>query len=288
MYLIFKKNIFFSVACIFISLFFLNFDIQTHLYFFLTITAILIFGLPHGAYDIFLISNFFKGSKSKIIFIIYLLSFSFTIFFWILLPNLIFILFILYSAFHFGDSDWPEQYFFEKILWGFSIICIPIFFQTEEIKNLFDLFLNIEFNKSFILILKSITPLILCLNFFITKNKIEKIYLLILYSLICHLSFGLLGFTLYFILVHSIRHLSLWQQRLKIKNFNLLSIIAIAIFFIILFFSYFYQIYFSMKISFNEIYLKNTFICLSALTVPHMVLIFAANKIYHKHKLSND
>ena len=99
---------------------------------FIFATILLIGGLPHGALDFFILKNIFKRKIfiSSLIIYLFIATIFYILFF--LFPEIIFIIFLTYSAFHFGDSDFKDESQISKLGWGSMIICIPL---LVDIKN---------------------------------------------------------------------------------------------------------------------------------------------------------
>jgi len=69
---------------------------------------ILTFGLIHGANDIKLIEKveIFKKANFFIVLIYYILFILLTVFFFYFIPAVALVLFVLFSAYHFGEQHW--------------------------------------------------------------------------------------------------------------------------------------------------------------------------------------
>ena len=104
---IFKYKIYLSLcfAMILLEQFFSN---DSELSVFIFATILLIGGLPHGALDFFILKNIFKTKIFISSLLIYLLIAAIFYILFFLFPEIIFIIFLIYSAFHFGDSDFKN------------------------------------------------------------------------------------------------------------------------------------------------------------------------------------
>lgn len=78
---------------------------ENHQLLFMVISFVL-FGIPHGALDISIEEELQKKANTKKIFLQYVALAFFYIFLWYILPILALILFLLVTAFHFGEIDW--------------------------------------------------------------------------------------------------------------------------------------------------------------------------------------
>ncbi|QCK15769.1 Brp/Blh family beta-carotene 15,15'-dioxygenase [Mangrovivirga cuniculi] len=265
--------------------------------------AILTLGISHGAVDNLLYGA--KGKKQNIRFIInyILIAIGFGVIWWFV-PNLAFILFILFSAYHFGQSQFvdltPDKGiggFLLDFLWGLSLISGLIYlnapeasaFAEEYFKSLSSFILMIEYSGYLTAGFLTVTLILLIknrLNGFISNNELlRELYLIALIGISFKLFDLLLGFTLYFIILHSLKVLrqefSYFKIKSKLKNvfqfmklllpFTLISILGIILIFIIV--SFFER---PDLIPFLGIVL------ISCITIPHAFVmeIFYENKFH--------
>lgn len=197
---------------------------------------ILLIGIPHGAIDHVLLLK--KRSISQLRFyaiyfgliIGFLLMWHFSIIY-----SLIF--FLIISAFHFGESQFSDIKFrapFKNLfffLWGFSLLFTLIFYNVEELNKItlfFDDTLELEsiYNRNKISILFYITNIftfLLMLYFAIIKKiKAERFFSELFLLLLIHITFYLfpfiIGFTLYFVALHSLKVMN--DEFLFFKNEN--------------------------------------------------------------------
>ena len=204
---------------------------------YLAIGLMLTLGLLHGSNDIFLLSQ--KASKKHfkqlllillILFIILLIS-SFLLF--LFYPTLTFVLFLLYSAYHFGEE---ESKFLSKVnlvslkiwslVYGIGIFFVLILCNTTEFLSVTNFLM---FNYKFLDIVELL--LVPCLviqfviifsnvvlgNIQISKFVLSQIQLLILYFLFVNTNL-ITGFVCYFILLHSLPSILNQIQGIR-KNF---------------------------------------------------------------------
>jgi Brp/Blh family beta-carotene 15,15'-monooxygenase len=109
------------------------------LYFFGVI--LLLTGVPHGSLDYFVEAETSKKSLQKIslpsFLFKYLLNMAIYAIVWIFFPILALILFIVFTAFHFGEIDWPirKNTKFDSLLYTFYGLQIILFIITSHIKE---------------------------------------------------------------------------------------------------------------------------------------------------------
>ena len=212
---------------------------------------IVLLGIPHGAIDhiIFLEDN--ATLRPLHFYGFYLGLMSLYLFFWIVFPMFSFILFLTMSAYHFGQSQFSEipsnQLFGNYILyfiWGTSILSGLSFYNIDEILLTADMsadmsFLSVIFNERLLSIL---LPLSTIITFFIlliaTRKKqisYERFFFEVYILILIHISFYILpltvGFTLYFVILHSFKVLSEEFSYLKSRrnNFSVSSFIKLLI-----------------------------------------------------------
>jgi Brp/Blh family beta-carotene 15,15'-monooxygenase len=237
--------------------------------FIIFLSGILLLGVPHGAADLLVATQNANSNKklfSKVrflaVYISRLFGFAATLWFFPLAGNL---LFILFAAYHFGETD---LYQFKTntvsgkafvIFYGLLILSVILLHHFEEVKPLFQLFSAGKENAVFIEWLDTNRYLVISVSgilFFTTtfiyflKNShagtIDKGQFLIRFAVILLILFNLpmlLGFTFYFVVWHSVLSLNNITTYLRknnlytlnsIKNeiilYSVLAIVGIALF----------------------------------------------------------
>jgi len=263
----------------------------------LCLPAILLLGLPHGALDqvLFLES---RPKTSSVVFIsIYLSVMLFCYAGWYFFPQVAYLAFLLSSAFHFGQAqfshysvDLPRKFMFAlNILWGTTLLLALIYFNLEELDSFSQTDKNFtilqgvnDFFSSEILLVAMIasTTVFLITLYAFKKLTIAQLGMEVLVFILILASFYLLpfliGFTLFFIILHSIKvlreqYLYFKSLRLKIstgKFIKMLSPLSVASFFGIAF------LYFLSSSSYIDISISYIMLVLiSCITVPHMVVM---------------
>ena len=276
-----KINFFHSlVFFIFTSIFSIIFDQFQNLYIspMICLFLILSIGISHGALDNQKgkrLLNFYKIKNNSIFYLLYLLIAIIIIIFWLSIPTLSLVVFLIVAAYHFGkeDTDFLIQkklnkdiifYFFKGLL----VIIAPLMFHFTETVNIFKLLL-VE-NENFYLIL----------SFIETNNLIFFDFISIL--ILNYFFSPLVAFTVYFCFLHSFRHsISLINEidnidfksgSLKFMKKAMPLTILTAIFYIISL--YFLTNYYPI----NDAIFKTIFIGLASLTFPHILLEYLLEK----------
>ena len=131
---------------------------------------ILLLGIPHGAIDHVL---FFKKRKmSQLKFYSYISGISFLfVILWHILPVISLILFLLISAFHFGESQFADIFFKKSLRFIFYFFWDYVYLSTLMYYN--------EMNFM-------ISLLILMIQLFLTKYIIKRRLVYFLYNKCCY------------------------------------------------------------------------------------------------------
>ena len=299
----FKHSFIFFLFCNIISLPFIkayNLSISP----LVCLLLILIIGVSHGSLD------HIKGRKLLKIFQInnvitfyisyFLLAITIVIF-WVLLPTVVLITFLVVASFHFGKEDtqflidnnsYLNQFLF--FLKGSLVILAPLYFNFNETVSIFKLLLienesfyqslNVIENNNFLIIgivLSTLSSVILSLE----KFELKKFTIFFDYSsiIIINMHFSpLIAFTIYFCFLHSIRHsISLINELdqesfgngilLFIKKATPLTVLTATFCLIGLYFL-------NNNYDLDSAILKLIFIGLASLTFPHILLEYLIEK----------
>tara|TARA_R100001369_G_C3287173_1_gene163195 strand:- start:125 stop:1024 length:900 start_codon:yes stop_codon:yes gene_type:complete len=262
------------------------------------------FGILHGSNDILLIESFlFKKSNypfSKII-TVYLLVVLVAVVAFYYIPIVAMLLFILFSAFHFGEQHWEHQNLeigtyakmsFYFIYGNFILLLLFVFNKNEVLEvvasitdyNLSETIITYSFIANSIALGICIIRLILKSQSF-KKRIFKELFFLLIFAVIFKVSTLIWGFTIYFIFWHSIP--SLFEQvsfiygdyntknSLKYcKNalpYWIISIIGIGI------------VYFIFKD--EKIFYALFFSFIAAVTFPHSIVI---NEMFKNKKTQSN
>lgn len=287
-------------------------SVNTHSQFIIFLIGILLLGVPHGAADLLVANrNADTGKKvfSKIRFLAIYLSrlflFAAILWFFPVAGNL---MFILFAAYHFGETD-LHQFKTDTLLgklfvisYGLVILSVILLHHFEDVKPIFQLFdagksnemlINwIDVNRYYILSSSGVLFFTTTFIYFLRNSNTdanEKGQFLIRFAVILFILFNLpmlLGFTFYFVVWHSV--LSLNNIVLYLRNddtyslniisrqillYSVMAIIGIAMFGLTGF----------MFISSNAI-AGYIFLGLAVLTAPHMQIMHDMYKSIRVHK----
>ena len=265
----------------------LTIEYQNYVGFFFIFT----FGIIHGTNDIALISKFNDSAivKYRRILMTYLLVIFITIIVYKFWPFMTLLLFILISAYHFGEQhfEYLEKSLYNiliytfQFLYGLFILSLLFYFNSAEVKTVIGEMTAKQIDEQFFYNLLCIVGILLILNGIYIGIKsaafysriIVEIFYVIVFVIIFKSTTLIWGFALYFILWHSIPSImsqidfiyGITNQASIIKYlrtgfaFWIISMVGMAIIFL-LFSSekLFYTLFFSFII---------------AITFPHVIVI---------------
>ena len=275
--------------------------LTTALQLIICLPIILFLGIPHGAIDnVLYIDNIKKLSLIKFIGV-YLIIIGLNIGLWVKFPVISYVSFLFLSAYHFGQSQFANHLENKNLLtklvyitWGISILSGLVFFNLNEISAIatahpeFAVFEKIHVHNSFYLLFLGSTVAVVFLLGIVTISKLISVESLLMELLVLTLILFcfflmpfLIGFTLYFVILHSLKVLreefsflilekvitSFGQFIKLIAPFSFLSLCGIGFFLALIYLEF-------LKISYGYLAL----IIVSSITVPH---VFVMNKFYN-------
>lgn len=178
------------------------------------------FGMIHGSNDIMVVRELNSNLKINKILFTYLLVVSIAVLIFYLFPILAVFLFIIFSAYHFGEQHWDNKtldccnplkslFFFS---YGLLILFLIFIFNEEEVKKIiFDItgYKILEL-YSFFVIITTLIILTTLSAYYVIKNKInlgeiiKDCFTMLVLTIIFKSSSLIWGFCIYFIIWHSI------------------------------------------------------------------------------------
>ena len=264
---------------------------------------ILLFGIPHGAIDHILFFKKRKMSQLKF-YTLYLSLILLFLIFWLYQPMWSFLFFLVLSAFHFGQSQFADlktkKTIYSNILfiiWGLTLLVNLIFYNANELNNFtafFDdtvsfqsIYKHHYIRNSFILfnvVNAGILAYLMASKQMIWSRFTSEIFLIALIHLTFYLFPFIIGFTLYFVVLHSIRVMSQEFNYFKSEDstFSLLHFLKLLMPHTLL--SIFSTI-FILWLSYKEIIPLSvpltSLIIISVITLPHAIVmhIFYQTKV---------
>jgi len=247
--------------------------------------AVVFIGLPHGALDGALAAHFgwMESKKKAALFLLgYVAMAALVVGFWFIAPAISFIIFLAISMFHFGKGDVSsaDKQFtsIESLARGGLVIAGISQFHTTDTDSIFQALVGVDTELVWLFLDAALAVTIVCCGMtMVTKKGQERGKF---FGEIAGLTliFGILpplvGFSIYFCLIHSMRHFATMRamltdtiSKLQITRFTVLfSAMCWAVGLILLAQQ-------SNNIGIEPALLQVIFIGLAALTVPHMILI---------------
>ena len=189
---------------------------------FLGFILIFTFGMVHGSNDIMIVDKLSKKTNSTFFKILstYLIVVTAAILIFYFIPVLALILFILFSAYHFGEQHWEEvlsnlslplqKFFF--FCYGLLILFLVFLFNVEAVIKIIYEITSLELNDIYA---SEVTRTLFVILFLIiahavykkqiaVKSVLKELFSLVVFTIIFNSSSLIWGFTIYFIFWHSI------------------------------------------------------------------------------------
>tara|TARA_B100001175_G_scaffold24845_1_gene18416 strand:- start:518 stop:1366 length:849 start_codon:yes stop_codon:yes gene_type:complete len=189
---------------------------------FLGFILIFTFGMVHGSNDIMIVDKLSKKTNSTFFKILstYLIVVTAAILIFYFIPVLALVLFILFSAYHFGEQHWEEvlsnlslplqKFFF--FCYGLLILFLVFLFNVEAVIKIIYEITSLELNDIYA---SEVTRTLFVILFLIiahavykkqiaVKSVLKELFSLVVFTIIFNSSSLIWGFTIYFIFWHSI------------------------------------------------------------------------------------
>ncbi len=242
-------------------------------------SLIILLGVPHGAMDTIFAKSIYKISSIKgwLVFSgIYILIASLVVGVWVLTPILFLLGFLVISIAHFSGDPVDGTRTLSRLLYGGAVIVLPTLFNQLEIERLFGFLVGSSAALSVSAIIAWLSwpwllGLLLAALFEFTKNKQTGFELLAVAALATFAP-PLVGFTLFFCIMHSARHIlrtlnyAKGTSTILILMMSILPMLTICIAIAIGWNAL-------VDVSFDVLVIQIIFVGLAALTVPHMALV---------------
>lgn len=239
-------------------------------------------GLPHGAADAWLAQRVGIIRNPKDLFT-FLVSYTFVaisiIFAWMISPSISLAIFLIISAWHFGDDERLGLSLFTRFCSGVIIVSSPLLLHNKEVLSLYEILIgnyaNNVLDSQIILFITScgylIYNTIMSCNDMRTVRNISNIMLYVILSCIIT---PILYFTIYFCCTHSFQHMSrIWDMTTTKNRSKFLIAVTLLTTLVIVFALVIYFWLISSGINFEIVNIKVLFVGLAALAVPHILLI---------------
>lgn len=243
-------------------------------------------GLGHGALDHrvgeILLRPKFDGNWLVVFTTLYLMLAAIGFALWVVTPSLALIVFLAYSAFHFGSDRFQPNGAVQVIARGAMPLLLPIACQPAEVSMLFSTItatsVRVEQYAVVAGILVTIAVLVTILSAVRRRESAEVVTTVLLVVLNLTMP-PLIGFTMYFVLLHSVRHiieLAGWLEPTSLATgFRRIARESLPITGLLILAGVL-GISFAPVGAINPTIIQTVFIGLSCLTVPHMVVTYLA------------
>lgn len=185
--------------------------------------VIFLFGILHGANDMALLSKINTKVASrpfKKILIFYITVVFLGVFLFYSIPKIALLLFILFSAYHFGEQHWSKIEFDSdkkstilfQTVYGLFILSLLFCFHEGEVKNIIFQIINYSITPldltwitiviGFILVLSGIRIYSTCIKF--KDEIIINVFYLLVFAIIFKTADLIWAFAIYFVVWHSL------------------------------------------------------------------------------------
>jgi len=203
--------VFFTALTLLLTNFIFN-DFKKEFTYFILLVLVIMFGLPHGALDTLIAKRFgiYKDIKGFLIFnFIYVFIAILTFIFWNYFSALSLFLFLLISAYHFSE-DWKNNMnIFNRLIIGFSIINLPLFFHKADVLQIYNYITDDLVMQDYINLIINIIYVNIILLVLVALKNIKNFNILIQIITILVSSYALnplYFFMCYFCFFHSLKN----------------------------------------------------------------------------------
>jgi Brp/Blh family beta-carotene 15,15'-monooxygenase len=239
-------------------------------------------GLPHGAADAWLAQRVGIIRNTKDLFT-FLVSYTFVamsiIFAWMISPSISLAIFLIISAWHFGDDERLGLSLFTRFCSGVIIVSSPLLLHNKEVLSLYEILIgnyaNNVLDSQIILFITSCGYLIYnTIRSFNDMRTVRNISNIMLYVILSCIITPILYFTIYFCCAHSFQHMSrIWDMTTTKNRSKFLIAVTLLTTLVIVFALVIYFWLIRSGINFEIVNIKVLFVGLAALAVPHILLI---------------
>ena len=253
----------------------------------IALTAVVMIGLPHGAFDgaVALALGYGKSLKSMLGFILgYIAIAASVVLFWMMFAEIALIIFLITSVLHFGIGDrqpggWLTRTTQTVSHGGLVVIGISILHRTE-VEPIFVYLVGSETVLLWQFLNMASFGLIVVLIAYLVQAFMQPA-IRIRFAELAGLGLAyyflppLVGFALYFCGVHSVRHLRYTWIKLRAREYGVRTLGLLALSFTLASWGAGILIFWQMPTTemLDEAIFQIIFVGLAALTVPHMLLV---------------
>ena len=256
----------------------------------LCFVLILLFGIPHGAADHRIYASIRKNANLRKYILKYVLIAIGYMLWWLLMPGKALVIFLVLSAYHFGQEFLEDLHIvsvknWESMIWGCILLISPLLIAYSDVKPVLEAIshtalpdINIFIKIGVIAVMVSMA--IAHMVYLRLKNRgsisqiVSQIQMIALITLLYTFLPFLIAFTLYFIVFHSLNafhHQFAWLKS-KITSYTLRSfLIDLSIFSVISVIGLVVFVFILQPESWTAL-TSYFFIVIAVLTLPHTLL----------------
>ena len=243
---------------------------------YLSLAAIMLLGVPHGAFDPIIADRLgWLSSSSRLVmfYLGYLLVTVLVFFIWPILPMMSLFGFLLVSVYHFSQ-DFKVRSALGRFSYGTLILTIPVVLHSLRVEELFDHLLFGQSSKPLIAIMMvtfAISFVVLLFSFKnYSKKQLIELTAIVLMGLLLD---PLVYFALFFCLLHSPRHIKHEWDLLPIHKQKISLMIGTGVIIATYILAVIAANHLNLSLSDVSGFFTIVFIGLAALTYPHMFLV---------------
>ena len=243
---------------------------------YLSLAAIMLLGVPHGAFDPIIADRLgWLSSSSRLVmfYLGYLLVTVLVFFIWPILPMMSLFGFLLVSVYHFSQ-DFKVRSALGRFSYGTLILTIPVVLHSLRVEELFDHLLFGQSSKLLIAIMMvtfAISFVVLLFSFKnYSKKQLIELTAIVLMGLLLD---PLVYFALFFCLLHSPRHIKHEWDLLPIHKQKISLMIGTGVIIATYILAVIAANHLNLSLSDVSGFFTIVFIGLAALTYPHMFLV---------------
>ena len=243
---------------------------------YLSLAAIMLLGVPHGAFDPIIADRLgWLSSSSRLVmfYLGYLMITVFVFLIWPVFPMVSLFCFLLVSVYHFSQ-DFKVRSVLGRLSYGTLILTMPVVLHSLTVEELFDYLLFDQSSKPLIVMMMfafAISVVVLLFSFkSYSKKQLIELTAIVLIGLLLD---PLVYFALFFCLLHSPRHIKHEWNLLPSHKQKMSLVIGAGVIFATYILAVIAANHLNLSLSDVSGFFTIVFIGLAALTYPHMFLV---------------
>ena len=181
--------------------------------------AVLLLGVPHGSLDVLHARHAHgldRPSRWAVFLVVYVLVGAAVVLGWTVAPGLSLLVLLAISVFHFGGDLQPNSPAALRLVHGLAPICLPGLLHGDELRELFGALAPGEISDATAAALEDAAPFVLVASLLLTawsaRRHRHAALEVAATAAICSVAPPLVGFGVYFCLLHAWRHVDRTRQ----------------------------------------------------------------------------